>query len=56
MLPAEEQKTRVALEKAWYGIEEIEKVLQGMREIQAGKFFSAEDVYKRLHAKRKIHA
>lgn len=43
------------LQAKWYSQEEIEKVLAWAKDINDSKFYTLEDVYKFLYAKKKIH-
>ncbi|MFA7717198.1 MAG: hypothetical protein WC875_00600 [Candidatus Absconditabacterales bacterium] len=43
------------LKKAGYTIKEIERILQGLNDIDKNKLFSTEEVYKHLLANHKVY-
>jgi len=56
-MTTEQQKKLVAsLEKNNFSPQEIEGILQSFDDETAGRVYSAEEVYKELLAKRKVHA
>jgi len=56
MTTAEEKKLRKDFAYAGYDAQEIEKVIRGLKQVENGQFSSAEEVYKKLYAKMKVHA
>lgn len=56
LTPKQEQQTIKELVAEWYTLEESRKILQWHKEAQKKIWDSAEIVYKRLLAKKKIYA
>jgi predicted transcriptional regulator len=56
MTTAEEKKLRQDLHVAGYTDEEVAGIFESIADEEAGRVYSAEEVYKELLAKRKIHA
>ena len=56
-MKATEKKELIAsLEKHGFSEKEIQKVLKGLQQLEDGQWIPAEEVYKKLYAKMKVHA
>jgi Holliday junction resolvasome RuvABC DNA-binding subunit len=55
MSSAEKKDMIASLQKHGFSEKEIQKVLKGLQQVEDGQVVSAEEVYRKLYAKMKVH-